>query len=452
MPKRAKGLVAVGLGRLPPGRHGDGGGLYLLVRPDGGRFWLFRYTRNKRSREMGLGSFETVGLSAARERAREAADLLKAGLDPLDKRQADLAAEEAARAAAAAVAAETERTFRVVAEELIAAQSPAWTSEKTLASWRLTLDKHGYPALGDKPIAGIGRADVIGALKPIWTKQPATARKLQRRIAAVLDYAAANGWRAADNPAQGRVLRLTKALPAVNAKGRRQASLPWQRVPAFMGALEAMSGASPLALRFAALTALRSSEIRNARWDQMDLANGLWVVPGRQMKGGRAKELPPHRVPLSGAALRVLREAVALRTGSAPSEADLAAQAALLGDALVFPNSLGGALSDAALGAVIKRMNGEAKPATWRDADGRAATAHGLRRSFRSWVDDERPEDAAAAEKQLAHEEPNSVTAAYRGSDLLARRVALLAAWADVIAPEARPAGAVVTLREAVGA
>jgi integrase len=223
------------------------------------------------------------------------------------------------------------------------------------------------------------------------------------------------------------VLRLTKALPPVNAAGRRWPSLPWQRVPAFMAELDKQNGASPLALRFAILTALRSNEVRGARWSEFDFDAGLWTLPGERMKGGKAKALDAHRVPLGPVMLDVLARAVALRTGTTPAAGQIAAHAALFGDALVFPSAAGTALSDAALGACIKRMN-EAGGA-WRDADGRPATAHGFRRSFRRWVDDVRPEDGPAAERALAHEEPNRVSAAYRGGDLLARRVALMDAW-----------------------
>lgn len=241
MPKRAKGLVSAALAHLPAGKHADGNGFYLRVNPTGLRAWVFRYMRHGRAREMGLGSFPAVGLSAARQKAKEATDALSRDADPLIARVTARAAAEASRAAELQATAIEARTFRVVAEELILVQSPAWSSGKTLASWRLTLDKHGYPAIGDVPIAEVGREQVIRALKPVWGVQPATARKLQRRMAAVLDYAAANGWRVADNPAQGRVLRLTKALPPMNANGRRQASLPWQRVPAFMAALTSIS-------------------------------------------------------------------------------------------------------------------------------------------------------------------------------------------------------------------
>ena len=409
-----------------------GGGLLLEVKPSGAKGWVLRYMLDGKRRDMGLGAFPTVSLKEARAKAGAARKLAS------EKRQDPIAARREAKVAAAvARAADAEkraRTFRDVAEDLIRAQSPAWTSGKTLASWRLTLDRHGYPVLGDTPVADITRADVVRALSPIWTSQPPTARKLQRRISAVLDYAAAHGWRAADNPAAGRVLRLTKALPPVRADGHRWPSLPWPRVPAFMAALLKRDGMSALALRFAILTALRSNEIRQARWDEFDFEAGVWTLPGAKMKGGRAKAREAHRVPFTPAMLDVLAVAAARHTDQDVTAQNLPLHARRLRDGLVFSTTEGGAYSDAAMSATIKRMNAdhpESEPMPWRDVDGRPITQHGFRRSFRSWVDDERPEDAAAAEAQLAHEEPNKVAAAYRGSDLLTRRAVLMRAWAD---------------------
>lgn len=429
--------------RAKPYRMSFGNGLLLDVRPSGSKAWLLRFMVNGKRREMGLGAYPAVSLADAREKALQAKALQSDKLDPLAVRDAARRAreEEARRAEmerAARIAAERaederrSRTFRMVAEALLTNQRSGWSSDKTTASWRLTLDKWAYPKVGDVPIADFGKDDVTSALEGVWTAKPATARKLQRRIAAVLDFAAAKGWRAADNPAAGRVLRLTRALPAVVRKSRKQASLPWHLAPAFLAALDAQEGASPLALRFTVLTALRSNEVRQARWNEMDWEAGLWVVPGAKMKGGKAKELPPHRVPLTAAMRDVLARALALRTGNVPSADELPAQARLLGDQLVFPNGRGDALSDAALGACIKRMNGDAKDAPpWRDVDGRPVTAHGMRRSFRTWVDDEHPHEAPAAEKQLGHEDGNTVAAAYKGSDLLARRRILMERWGD---------------------
>jgi integrase len=407
-----------------------GEGLLLEVKPTGSKTWLLRFMLDGKRRDMGLGGFPGVTLKEARAKAEAARRIVtQQGEDPIEARHASRVAATAARAV------ETEkraRTFRDCAEALLNAQSPAWTSPKTAASWRLTFDKHAFPKIGDMPIAEIARADVVRTLAPIWTSQPPTARKLQRRVAAVLDFAAANGWRAADNPGGGRVLRLTKALPAMRAEGRHWPSLPSSAVPAFMAALVQRDGIAALALRLAILSALRSNEVRQARWSEFDLEARVWTLPGSKMKGGRAKARQAHRVPLTTAMLDILVAAAALRTEEDITLQNLPVYARSFSDNLVFTSARGGPFSDAAMGAVIKRMNEDHQAGSrmpWLDADGRTATQHGFRRSFRSWTDDERPEDAAAAEAQLAHEEQNRVARAYRGSDLLGRRVGLMSAW-----------------------
>jgi integrase len=427
VPKLTERAVANATSRDRPYRLSDGGGLLLEIRPGGRRAWLFRFMLAGRRRDMGLGPYPTVGLATARKRAREAAALVAAGTDPIGHREAVTTAEEARKAEAETRGA---RTFRGVAEQLVAAQRPGWTSGKTLASWRLTLDKHAYPAIGHVPIAEVDRGHIVAALQPVWTSRPATGRKLQRRLAAVLDYAAAHGWRSTDNPATGRVLRLTKALPKQPPE-RKQPSLPWQRVPAFLAALAGQGGTAAAALRFAVLTAVRSAEVRHARWSELDFAARTWTIPAHRMKGGKARDLPPHRVPLTAPMLEILATAAVHVTGTILAPADLAGTLALRTDALVFQSSNDRALSDAALAMCTRRMNDAAAAGEgWRDVDGRAATPHGFRRAFRSWVDDTRPAEGEAAEKALAHDDDNAVRAAYRGSDMLEQRRPLMAAWA----------------------
>jgi integrase len=428
MPKLSERAVASAKPREKVYRLSDGNGLLLEVRTAGGKAWLYRFMLSGRRRDMGLGAYPEVGLAAARKKARDAADLVEEGTDPIVARDAS-AREEAVRKVQEE--GRQARTFRDVAERLVKAQTPGWTSGKTLASWRLTLDRHAYPAIGDVPIADVTREHVMAALTPVWTSRPATARKLQRRLASVLDYAAAHGWRSTDNPATGRVLRLTKSLPKQPPE-QKQPSLPWQQVPAFVSTVGAMDGTAPLALRFAILTAVRSAEVRHARWPEIDFSTRIWTIPAERMKGGRARALPPHRVPITAPMLEVLALAAVHLTGEIERPEALPAQAALKAPALVFPSPTGVALSDAALGACIRRMNEGAPDGgslPWHDVDGRAATPHGFRRSFRSWVDDTRPEASEAAEKALAHEDENTVRAAYRGSDMLEQRRPLMEAW-----------------------
>lgn len=198
----------------------DRNGLLLEVRATGSKAWLCRVTVAGRRRDMGLGDYPTVSLAAARARAIEMKRQARAGLDPGNERErvaAALLAAEAARRDADA------RTFRAVAAGCIAAQTPGWKNGRTADLWRTSLALHAFPDLGAMPVATVDRAAVLRAILPVWTTRPATARKVLRRIGTVLRFAAAHGWRANDNPADARVLRLA-GLPALPA-GRSHPAL-----------------------------------------------------------------------------------------------------------------------------------------------------------------------------------------------------------------------------------
>ncbi len=438
MPRKGNSLDVKTIDALKPRgapyRVSDGGGLLLEVKPSGAKIWLCRLTVDGKRRDMGLGGYPTVSLKEARERAEAARKLAERGTDPIAAREAEAAARKAAREAEARAAEEAKaRTFRAVSEACIKALSPEWKSDRTADLWRTSLDVHAHPTLGNMPVAEIDRAAVMRAIQGVWQSRPATGRKVLRRIGTILRYAAAHGMRANDNPADARMLRHA-GLPRLPG-GRKQPSLPWQKMPAFMVALDKMPGLAPLALRFAILTALRSNEVRCARWSELSFDGGaVWTVPGERMKAKKAADVEPHRVPLSDAALAVLVQAYKLTTGQDVTAEELPRRAALRGDALIFPSAtLTTPLSDMALSAVIRRMN-EARldgaPLPWRDPDGRGAVPHGFRATFSTWVDDTRPTEREAAERALAHEVGNKVSAAYRRSDLLERRRPLMEAWA----------------------
>jgi integrase len=439
MPRAANPLDVKTIDALRPRaaayRVSDGGGLLLEVKPSGAKVWLCRLTVDGKRRDMGLGGYPAVTLKAAREAARKARVLAGAGTDPISWRDADAAARRAAREAETKAEREAKaRTFRAVAEACIQAQAPGWKNHRTADMWRASLELHAHPTLGAMPVADIDRHAVLRAVDIVWRTRPGMGRKVLRRIGTVLRYAAAHGMRANDDPADARMLRHA-GLPALPG-GRKQPSLPWQRLPAFLTALDAMPGLAPLALRFAVLTALRSGEVRGARWSEIGFDGGaVWTVPGERMKSKRAADVQPHRVPLSPAAVGVLLRAYSLSTGTTATADDLPGRAVLMGDALIFPSAKRTApLSDMALSAVIRRMNEarpEGAPPHWRDADGREAVPHGFRATFRTWVDDTRPGDADAAERALAHEDANQVRDRYRRSDLFDRRIPLMAAWAE---------------------
>jgi len=389
--------------------------------------WVLRFTFAAKRHDMGLGGYPDLGLAEARAKAAEARAKLREGVNPQSAR-AD------ARNAMIADAAE-DRTFAAIAAACIAAKAPGWRNGKHAAQWSATLAVHAFPTLGKVPVALVTTEHVLRVLQPIWVKTPETAARVRGRIEAILDYARARKLRTGDNPARWRG-NLAELLPAASKVARvvHHPSLPWGEVPAFLTALERRRGMAALALRFAVLTAARTGEVRGATWAEVDLAAAVWSIPGRRMKSGRL-----HRVPLSGGALALL-ERVRLGTPAA--------------SALVFAGPVKGkALSDMSMSMLTRGMSldglPDGDPPRWRDAEGRGATPHGFRASFRQWAAETRPEGREVAEAALAHAIRDRVEAAYQRSDLLERRRPLMEGWAAFCIRQ--PGGKVVHLHRESG-
>jgi integrase len=443
MPNLDNRTILAAQPKAKPYRLFDGAGLFLVVKPSGAKAWMLRLQVAGKRHDVGLGGFPAVSLKEAREKAAMLRQQARAGINPIEEREAARREREAARKAAEE--AQT-RTFRAVAEACIQSQAPGWKDRKTAVMWRGSLERWASPEIGDMPVADIDKHAVMRAISAVWRERPATARKVLRRIGTVLRFAAAHGWRANDNPADARMLR-HMGLPALPG-GRNLPSLPWARVPAFWAALDKVEGMGAAALRFAILTALRSKEVRLARWSWLDFSGPVptLTVPGEVMKSRRSADVQPHRVPLAPAALEALARAYREATGLPCAVGELPQRAALAKDALIFPSARPGRpITDMTISAVMRRMNAarpRGAPPPWRDADGREAVPHGFRATFSTWVDDTRPAEREAAEKALAHEVANKVSAAYRRSDLLDRRITLMAAWADHVTSALRGARA----------
>jgi integrase len=390
--RRINKLSALAVARAErPGYYGDGDGLWLQVAAGGTKSWIFRFTRNGRRKEMGLGPLRSVDLAGARAKARDCRSLLLAGRDPLEERRA------AARAQCAEAAKST--TFDQCAAAYIAAHRAAWKNQKHIGQWQATLAQYASPMIGALPVAAVDTGLVVKVLGPIWNGKTETAKRLRGRLEAILDWATVSQLREGENPARWRG-HLDQLLPkpARIAPVKNFAALPWKEIPGFMRALRAREGTAARALEFAILTAARSGEVRGAAWSEIDLAAQLWTVPAGRMKAGIE-----HRVPLSRAAIAVL------------------AATGRCGD-LVFEGRKGGVqLSDMSLTAVLRRM-------------GRAdITVHGFRSAFRDWCAEAAGNEFSreACEHALAHRLPDKVEAAYRRGDLLDKRIRLMQAWAD---------------------
>ena len=285
-------------------------------------------------------------------------------------------------------------SFEALARRHIAENSDSWRNAKHRAQWLSSLATYVFPSLGSKRVDEISRRDVIEALSPIWTSKPETARRVRQRVRAVMDRAVAmeyidfNPAGDAINGALAKQRRITNHHPA----------LPYRDLPAAIQAVRESTASLSVKLAFEllALTACRSGEVRGMVWDEVDLDEATWTIPGTRMKAGK-----PHRVPLSRRALAILEEARGLSDGGG----------------LVFPGPRSsGVISDMALTQLLRRLGLDFVP-------------HGLRSSFRDWAAERTGSPHAVVEAALAHTVGNATEAAYLRSDLFELRRVLMDEW-----------------------
>jgi integrase len=393
MPRTAKGLTAGFIEKSnKPGRYGDGGGLYLLIRPTRergtGRWFLLRYRVGGKLRELGLGSATgpaKVTLAEARKTRDRLMAGIRAGIDPL-------AARAAAKAAEAKAA-----TFHEVAEQFIEAHSPSWRNPKHRQQWSNSLRDYAYESIGARSVASIDVTMILNILTPIWQSKSQTASRLRSRIESILDYAKAKGLREGENPARwkGGIDHLLPAARRV-APVRHYSALDYNELPAFMTELRALGGRPARLTEFIILTAARSGEARGALWSEIDMDARLWQIPGEKMKSGR-----PHRVPLSDAVVEILRGLPRVN------------------DHVFAGRAAGGGLAVVAVADVLgKRLK---RP---------GITTHGFRSTFRDWAGDVAHAPREVAEACLAHASGDATERSYARSDMLERRRTLMEAWA----------------------
>jgi integrase len=358
---------------------------------------------------MGLGPYPDVSLAEARELATEARKQLLKGVDPLtDKR----ARQREARAARSDML-----SFAECAEKYIDAQAPGWSNPKHIDQWRNTLKNVAGPVFGHLPVDEIDTALVMRCIEPLWTTKTETASRLRGRIESVLDWATVRGYRGGDNPARWRG-HLDKLLPrpSLVARVKHHPALPYTEVGAFMQQLREDAGVASRALEFAILTAVRTNEVIQAEWSEIDLDLRTWVIPAERMKSKRE-----HRVPLSDAAVSLVK-AVNGRS-----------------QRYVFPGQKRGShLSNNAMLKVLQRLNQD------------SITVHGFRSTFRDWCAESTNYPADVAEMALAHTLRDKTEAAYRRGDLFEKRSRLMADWARYCSQPTKPAR-VIAIRKITG-
>ena len=381
--------------QLRPGRHGDGFGLYLDVRPTGTRAFVHRIVINGRRRDIGLGPFPVVTLAEAREAALENLRLRRQGVDPLAHRLRKRGAP----------------TVRELLEKVIEARERSWRGAQTQASWRRCFKRcfkqYVFPSVGDTPVDRVTIEDVTRIVEPHWHGRGSAGYLVRQRLDVLFRHAVLLKHRA-ENPAH----QLLDVLLPVQREPAHHPSLPHVQVRSALAALRASSAPEGVKdiLPFIILTAARLSEATGAVWSEVDFGKCMWGVPAPRMKAGH-----PHHVPLALQALSLLHR---VRHHGDPVFV------------FRFRSSDGKTrpVSGESLNYWLRRLG-------VRDSDGRWTVVHGFRSSFRSWALEVAHAPGEAAEAALAHRGTATVRAYLRDGPLFNARVDLMQTWADYVDP-----------------
>ncbi|MEY8144550.1 tyrosine-type recombinase/integrase [Falsihalocynthiibacter sp. CO-5D18] len=370
---------------LGAGRHGDGGGLYLVVDPSGARRWIVRVVvkgqKNKVGgplrTDFGLGGADIVTLNQARDRALEYRRMAKQGLNPRFNAKREIP------------------TFEEIAQQVHIDRLPTWKNPKHGQQWINTLRDYAFPKIGRMPVDSIDQPEVMMCLAPIWTEKHETARRLSQRIKVVLDVAKSKGFRSGENPVTA--IKDAQVLPKVKTKPKHHKAMGWQDVPAFYADLSHRNAMAAKALMFTCLTGSRTGEVLGMRWAELDFNACLWTCPEERMKTGDA-----HRVPLTDEMLAIIEPLKTMQS-----------------DFVFEGQKRHRPLSNMAMLMLLRRMGVE------------GVTVHGFRSAFRDWVSEVANVPHEVAEKSLSHKVGNNVERAYARSDLLEKRRALMKQWSQ---------------------
>ena len=367
-----------------PGRYHDGHGLMLVIQPGGSKSWIQRLVIQGKRRDFGLGGYPLVMLAEARDKAFANRRIARAGGDPRHQSGSP--------------------TFAECARKVHVLHSPAISNERYRKQWIDELDRYAFPTIGTMPVDQIAMRNVMDVIEPIWHSKPKLAKQLRQRIEKVFDWIIVQGHRP-DNPAG---VALKAALPVQGSNGKHHDAIPHAEVGKAIEAIRAgdRMNVIKMACEFVILTAGRSGEIREARWEEIDLESRTWTVPKERMKTEKTMK-KDHVVPLSDRAIEILEQAREIRKAPVNERSGL-----------VFPNR-GKALSDSALLRTLKEVRQD-------------ATIHGFRSSFRTWCQDTEVQ-WEVGEACIAHNVGKNTEQAYARSNYFEPRVKVMQDWADYL-------------------
>jgi integrase len=407
----AKGMTVKAVEKLlsagVPGKHTDGEvkGLMLCVESKTSAAWALRWQRDGRVRTMGLGSARDLSLAKAREKAREQRERIALGVDPLEVKRQDRAAQREAEA--------KRHTFKQVAEACHAALEPQWSSRHHSDEFINSLQRYAFPIIGGSDIGTIDKNSILkvleqplasrikGAEGVFWNVKTVTASRVRERMERVIDFATVRGWRTGDNPCRWRgYLDSVLAAPRKIAPVKNMRSLPYNQVPQLMQLLSADQNVAAQCLGFIIMTGCRLGMALKATWDEINLETAEWVIPAARMKARKE-----HRVPLSPQVITLLHSLYREE-----------------GNPYLF-------ISTRAPGAHVVEST---LTIALRNA-GCKATIHGFRASFKTWAEECTSFPGLVIELSLAHSPGSLVERSYRRGDVLVKRRKLMEQWARFV-------------------
>lgn len=372
-----------------PQKVADGGGLHLYIAPTGAKSWRYGYRLGGTHQTLTIGAYPSVSLANARAAHRAARWLVARGTHPLAFANAEIerrAAEQRAR---------EEHSFRAVAQRWMEATDRT-ISVRTVRHRRAMLERHVLPVIGDRPIAELQRVELRGMLLAIDREAPVTATHCRTYINQIFAWAEDEEIVGANPTPKAKTLVRAASREVVPRK-----ALPISKLGDFLRTLADAPKTDPqtkAALRLLVLTWCRTSEVIGARWDEIDLAAGVWVIPAGRMKAREA-----HTVYLS-------RQAVELIEGQGRA------------GEYVFPNRR-------KPGEPMNRMTAT----NWRKRHGfgEAMEIHGLRAVASTWANESGKYRPDVVEAALAHREGDRVRAAYNRAKFTEELRAMWQDWAD---------------------
>jgi len=404
-------LTARGITSLTtPGYYSDPDNkcLYLQVSPTSkgiSRSWIFRYTSpvTLKRREMGLGSTDICSLANARLKVLDLRKAIYEGIDPIEERQTKKTRIRESH--------QHSITFAAAAERCIQTKKVEWSNTKHQDQWTTTMAKFVSPLIGKLRVDQINTSHIVKILEQniknkkgeiegsFWNVRTETATRVRQRIEVILDWCRAHEYMQGENPAryQGALSHLLPKASKIK-KSVHHPALPFQKIGEFMSELRSHSGYSALALELLILTATRTSEIIEAKWDEFNLDSKVWTIPAERMKAGKE-----HRIPLNTRAMEILEHLKTIRVNS-----------------YLFPSTLHkeGCLSNMALLSMMRKMD------KYSDY-----VPHGFRSTFRDWAAETTDYSNETVELALAHTIKNKAEAAYRRQDQLEKRALLMTDW-----------------------